>query len=100
MIHALRALTSIIVVILSTGCITTSVKDVAPVTVKPSVVPTVEVTVGDFAFDVDGGKMATSYRAGRKINKRMMESWKDQGLIRGYKEIRPGEFTGSADYEI
>lgn len=61
--------------------------------------PSVQQTVGDFGFHLDGGKMITSNKAGRILNDEIFKRWKTWGYISGHRYVKSGQFTGSADYE-
>ena len=47
----------------------------------PASPPVIEQTIGDFSFHLDGGKMITSNKAGRNINKEILRRWKKSGFI-------------------
>lgn len=84
------------------GCLTFSGKQMPKIEepIAPPNMSSVEVTVGEFVYRVDGGQMATSYRRGKILNERLMGIWKNRSYIKSYKNIAYADFTGDADYEI
>jgi len=86
-----------------TGCITVAGKQLPPLQVgiaAPTVAPSLEETVGNFSFHLDGGKMITSNKAGRIINDEILKVWKRRGYIESSKYVKSSEFTGGADYNL
>jgi len=86
---------------LASGCVTiagNALKDVEPS--PPADKPYIEQTVGDFAFHLDGGKMTTSYQAGKALNEEIFKRWKEWGLISWAKHVKRAEFTGEARYHV
>ena len=84
-----------------TGCITIAEGRLPAIQPSaPSQPGTLEDTVGDFAFTLEGGKMITSNKAGRLLNDALLERWKQQGYIAKHESVPSGEFTGKADYNL
>jgi hypothetical protein len=87
--------------LLSTGCITRAGGNLEPISPQPPVTkPTIEQTVGDFAFTLEGGKMVTSNRAGRLLNDEILKRWKKGNYIADYSYVPPSSFSGNADYNL
>jgi len=86
----------------ASGCAYTTVgSKLGPITPpRPDFQPSVEHTVGDFSFTLEGGKMVTSNFVGRTLNESIMGSWKDHGYIRDAKSVESGAFSGKADYQV
>lgn len=83
------------------GCITTAgdqLTSIAPS--APSSPPSIEQTVGDFSFHLDGGKMVTSNKMGRSLNDEVFNRWKKAGFIQSHKYVKSSNFTGQADYNV
>jgi hypothetical protein len=98
------ALIFLLCLILSTtGCITVSGEQLAPLEVDvaaPADAPSIQETVGNFSFHLDGGKMITSNKAGRIVNEKILEIWKKRGYIEDSEYVKSSEFTGRADYNL
>lgn len=71
-----------------------------PPPAPPAVRPSVEHTVGDFAFTLEGGKMVTSNFAGRLLSEAIMQAWSKRGYIGGAKYVDEGAFDHGSDYEL
>lgn len=102
-LRALRAsLLSGAFALLSTGCITMAgnqLPDIEPR--SPGVPPvTIEQTVGNFSFHLDGGKLVTSNKMGRLVNKQILDRWKKRGFITRETYVKSSNFTGNADYNL
>ena len=84
------------------GCFyTTAGTKLAPITPPlPDYKPSVEQTVGDFSFTLEGGKMVTSNYAGRLLNDGILGAWKERGYIREAHYVENAAFSGAADYNI
>ena len=84
------------------GCIMTRAGgQLDPIDLEPPVIkPNVEETVGDFAFTLEGGKMITSYRAGKTLNQLLTKHWKKQGYVSRVENVAASEFSGTADYNM
>jgi hypothetical protein len=83
------------------GCVTSAgnrLRDVERA--RPSEVPRIEQTVGDYSFHLDGGKMITSNKAGRLLNDEILKRWKKWGYIASQTYVKSAEFTGAGDYEV
>jgi len=92
----------ILLLTLASGCtyVTEGIK-LGPITPAPnSMQPTVEHTVGDFSFTLEGGKMITSNFAGKLINDNVLNAWKDRHYIKDYSYKESGAFSGNADYNL
>ena len=86
---------------LLTGCITSAGGNLQPIELDAAdYVPTVEHTVGDFEFTLEGGKMVTSNKMGRILNDEIMRRWVEQGLVAGHSYVPSSQFTGTADFNI
>jgi len=71
--------------------------EVRPLEIPP---PAVEQTVGNYSFHLDGGKLITSNKAGREVNKLILERWKTRGLITRETYVESSQFTGNAEYNL
>ncbi len=88
--------------LLSSGCIMIAgdqLPDINP-QVPEIPPPTIEQSVGDFSFHLDGGKMISSNKAGRNVNISILNHWKKRGFITRHTYVKSSEFTGSADYNL
>jgi hypothetical protein len=86
---------------LATGCITTAVGNLPPITPQIAAIrPSLEQTVGDFEFTLEGGKMITSNKAGRLLNDEILKRWKARGYVSSYVYVESSGFTGKADYNL
>lgn len=91
----------VLLVASSTGCITIAGGGLPAIQpVAPSEKATVEETVGDFSFTLEGGKMVTSNQAGRLLNDEILARWKKQGYIAAHEYVASSQFTGKADYNL
>ena len=92
----------ILIALLNTGCMTFSgarLSDLKPI--KPSITVSIEESISkDFKFHLDGGGMVTSNKAGRIINDMVLDHWKNQKYISGYKYVELEKFTETADYNL
>jgi len=91
----------VLAVVCLSGCVTTAggrLPDLDPK--PPSQRLNVEETVGEFAFDLDGGKLVTSNKAGRIFQDEVLERWQERGWIAGFDYVKSAAFTGRADREI
>lgn len=85
----------------STGCITIASGTLPAIEpAAPSAPGTLEETVGDFAFTLEGGKLITSNKAGRILNDEILKRWKKRGYITEHAYVPKSEFTGTADYNL
>ena len=66
----------------------------------PQFKPTVEQTVGDFAYTVGDRKMITSNVQGMQLNTDILGSWKQSGYIADERYVQNGAFTRGADYDV
>ncbi len=100
--HWLAQLLALVTALFASGCAYTTVGiKLQPVTPpRPAFQPSVEQTVGDFSFTLEGGKMVTSNYAGRLLNDGILGSWKDHGYIHDAQYVESGAFTGKADYDV
>jgi hypothetical protein len=62
--------------------------------------PSIEQTVGDFSFHLDGGKMISSIKAGRNVNKLILAQWRKRGFITKESYVKSSQFTGGAEYNL
>ena len=84
-----------------TGCLTSAGGNLEPIDLESAdFVPTVEHTVGDFEFTLEGGKMVTSNKMGRTLNDEIMRRWVERGLVSEHSYVPNSQFTYSADYNI
>jgi hypothetical protein len=91
------------VLCVSTGCITIAGDELEDVFVPPaSFAPYVEHTVDpSFSFELDGGKMITSNKAGRDVNQAIMSRWKEEGRIKDHLYVKQAtRASGTADYLV
>ena len=65
-------------------------------TVKPSI----EQTVGDFSFHLDGGKMVASIKIGRQLNDEILGRWKKSEFIADHKYVKSSEFSDSSVFQL
>jgi hypothetical protein len=72
------------------------------VEIQPSEIspPAIEQTVGAYSFHLDGGKLVTSNKAGREVNKVILDRWKKRGLITKETYVESSRFTGNAEYNL
>jgi len=94
---------SLWLVLNATGCVTVAGKQLPPleaVATAPTDAPSIQETVGNFSFHLDGGKMITSNKAGRIINEEILKVWKKKGYIESSQYVKSSEFTGQADYNV
>src|SRR5690349_1530120 len=92
---------ALVIALSCSGCYTFAGTKLQPIEPeKPTYLPPLEYTVGDFAFTLEGGKMVTSNHAGRILNDGIMASWKKRGYISESKYVDGGTFTGTADYNV
>ena len=89
---------------LAHGCAyVSSTMPLAPMMTPPPVPqfkPTVEQTVGNFAYAVGDTKMITSNVQGMQLNTDILGSWKQSGYIAGERYVENGAFTRGADYDV
>ena len=91
----------VVLSLLASGCITRAGGGLAPIEVEPAGPPvSIEQTVGDFAFTLEGGKLVSSQRIGRLLNQQMLGRWKKQGLIADESFVESSRFSGKADYNL
>lgn len=85
-----------------TGCVYTTAGNKLPPITPPSAAfqPTVEDTVGDYSFTLEGGGMVSANYAGTLVNRQIMDSWKERGYIRRVEAVDTGAFTNAADYNV
>jgi hypothetical protein len=84
-----------------TGCLTFSdgrLAEIAPA--PPATAPTIEQTVGDFTFELEGGEMVTDNKAGRMLNDEILSRWKDAGYIADHRYVPTSQFSGGAPYNL
>jgi hypothetical protein len=94
-------LIALLIALSCSGCYTfagTKLQSIDPQ--KPTYLPPMEYTVGDFAFTLEGGKMITSNKAGQLLSDGIMKSWKKRGYIGEWKYVEGGMFSRTADYNI
>ncbi|RLA20242.1 MAG: hypothetical protein DRQ62_10820 [Gammaproteobacteria bacterium] len=83
------------------GCMTFSgdkLTDLEPI--KPITSPYIEVNVGDFTAHLEESKELTSNEAGRIINDKMMENWKDNNYIRDFTLSDNNNLTEKVQYRL
>lgn len=84
-----------------TGCITMAGGQLADVSPAAStLIPSIEQTVGDFSFHLDGGKMVTSNKMGRLLNDELLARWRKSGFITDHKYVKAGEFSDSSEFRL
>jgi hypothetical protein len=99
--HRTLAASLLLLLATSTGCITIAGGGLPPIQpVAPSTPGTLEETVGDFVFTLDGGKMVTNNKAGRMLNDEILARWKKRGYIAEHAYVPKSQFTGKADYNL
>jgi hypothetical protein len=86
----------------SSGCIMMAGDQLSDIEPRPLKIPppSIEQTVGDFSFHLDGGKMVTSNKAGRIVNKLILDQWRRRGFITKETYVESSNFTGNADYNL
>jgi hypothetical protein len=83
------------------GCITRAGGALSPLQLPAEErAATLEYTVGDFEFSLEGGKMVTSNKAGRELNEQILGRWKKNGWISAFSYAESSRFTGNADYQL
>jgi len=91
----------LLLVVSGTGCITIAGGGLPVIQpAAPGVRGTIEETVGDFSFTLEGGKMVTSNKAGRLLNGEILARWKNKGYIAEHTYVESSRFTGKADYDL
>ena len=99
--HRTLTVTLLLLIATSTGCITIAGGGLPAIQpTAPSVRATIEDTVGDFSFTLEGGKMVTDNKAGRLLNDELLSRWKKQGYIAEHAYMPSSQFTGKADYNL
>jgi len=99
--HRKLAASLLLLVASSTGCLTIAGGGLPAIQpTAPSVRATLEETVGDFNFTLEGGKLVTSNKAGRLLNDQLLARWKKQGYIAEHTYVAASQFTGKADYNL
>lgn len=89
------------VALLSTGCITSAGGNLNPLAIPaPAISPSIEQTVGDFEFTLEGGKMVTSNKMGSILNDLILMRWVKQGYISNHTYVPSSAFTGDAAYNL
>jgi len=85
-----------------TAClITISGKQLAPIEpVAPALRASLEQTVGDFEFTLDGGKLITSNKAGRTLNDELLKRWKRDGYLESYAYVPSSKFSPDARWRL
>lgn len=87
--------------LLGSGCATFAggrLPDISPT--LPDEPPVIEQTIGDFSFHLDGGKMVSSVKAGRNLNREILRRWKHSGYIASQTYVKSSQFSGRADYNL
>jgi len=99
--HRTLAVGLLLLVASSAGCIRIAGEGLSAIQpTAPSVAATVEETVGDFSFTLEGGKMVTDNKAGRLLNDELLSRWKKRGYIAEHVYVPSSQFTGNADYNL
>jgi hypothetical protein len=84
-----------------TGCITIAGDQLSDIEPSPGEIrPSIEQSVGDFTFDLKGGKMVTSNKMGRILNDAIFGRWVKSGLITDHKYVKSLKFSDSSEYRI
>jgi hypothetical protein len=88
--------------LLCSGCVALAGDRLPDIEPRPLGIPplSIEQTVGDFSFHLDGGKMITSNKAGRNVNKMILDRWQRRGLIAKELYVESSTFTGTAEYNL
>ncbi len=93
---------AVLALLLLSGCYYTTVgtklTPIAPP--RPVFQPSVEYTIGDFSFTLEGGKMVTSNFAGRLLTSGILDKWKERSYIRDAQYVESAAFSGKADYNL
>lgn len=98
---AIRLALSLLVPAFLSGCITSAGGHLAPIAPsKPAAPPTIQYTVGDFEFTLEGGKMITSNKAGRILSDEIFKSWQKKGYISGFSYVESGKFDPSSQHRL
>jgi hypothetical protein len=87
--------------LIGSGCATFAgggLPDISPT--PPDEPPVIEQTIGDFSFHLDGGKMVSSVKAGRNLNREILRRWKHSGYIASETYVKSSQFSGKADYNL
>lgn len=83
------------------GCITTAGNQLTDTDPKAGVVsPSIEQTVGDFSFHLDGGKMVTSNKMGRELNDEILGRWEKSGFIVDHRYVKSSGFSDSSIFRV
>jgi hypothetical protein len=88
--------------LLCSGCIALAGDQLPDIEPRPLGVPppSIEQTVGDFSFHLDGGKMITSVKAGRTVNRFILDRWQRRGLITRETYVKSSGFSRKAEYNL
>lgn len=83
------------------GCISIAGNQLSDIEPHPGAVsPSIEQTVGDFSFHLDGGKMVTSNKMGRLLNDKILDRWVKTELIAEHQYVKSSEFSESSEYRL
>jgi hypothetical protein len=86
---------------LSACAYTTDGTMLSPITTRaPVSPPSVEYTVGDFSYSLEGGKLVSSSFVGSALNTKIMDAWKNRRYVRDAQSVDAAAFTGHADYNV
>lgn len=89
-----RALALLAIPLALSGCLTISGGQLAEVPVEPGAAqPEIHHTIGDFRFELDGGKSATSDQIGQMMNEKLLDRWVDSRLISQHQFVQSSEFS-------
>src|SRR5262249_40540758 len=100
-----RALTGVLLTAVAAldGCMMTSAgHQLPPISpAKPQAqINLLEETIGDFSFNLDGGGVVTSNKAGRMLNDQILTRWKKNGYIQEHQYVPNGAFTERSRYHL
>ena len=85
----------------ATGCITVAGGKLEPIeTTTPNNPAAIEYVVGDFEFTLEGGKMATSNKAGRALSNAIFTTWQKKGYISDFKYVGDSGFTNQSEHRL
>jgi len=100
--RAVTLIASFLLAIWLSGCVTMAGDQLADIELRPLAIPppSIEQTVGDYSFHLDGGKMVTSNKAGRDVNQMLLNRWQKRGVITKETYVKSSNFTGNAEYNL
>ena len=66
----------------------------------PAFQPVIEHAVGGFSMSQETGKLISPEEAGKQLNERIFDDWKQRQYIQTEEFVESGVFSGTADYHL